>query len=171
MDEMFTCKICDFGIAKIFKKNTEMGIAGTVGWMAPEIYNNNIVDASKVDIYSFGMVLYELITHEIPYPETKDANEVMQLSLNGRRPIINEEQEIRNSEKIMDELINLFYKCTELDPILRPSFSDITKILFFPIPGRIELTVDQKAEVNIQTFNRIQDAIDSVQVSTCSKRH
>jgi parallel beta-helix repeat protein len=170
LDERLTSKICDFGIAKVFKKNNnygteddiDIGIAGTEGWMAPEVYTGNILDARKIDVYSFGMVLYELITHQVPYANAKDSQHVMSMTMNGERPIIPNEQEIRNSDKIMNELIDLFYRCTELDPDLRPTFHDLTKILFFPIPGRIELIVDQNAEPNIQTFNTIQDAIDNV---------
>jgi parallel beta-helix repeat protein len=158
-----TSKICDFGIAKVFKKNLDLGgIAGTEGWMAPEVYQSDMTYPTKIDVYSYGIVLYEIITHEIPYATILEPAQIMQLTLSGQRPIIANEEQIRASDTIMNELITLFYSCTELDPQKRPSFSDITKILFFPIPGRVEYKVDQNAEKDIQTFNKIQQVIDCV---------
>jgi hypothetical protein len=151
-------------LAKVFKKNADLGgIAGTEGYIAPEVYSSNIIDATKIDVYSYGMVIYELITHQVPYPDIQDSFQIIQLSITGQRPPIHNEQDVRNSDNIMNQLIDLFYKCTELEPEKRPSFDEITKILFFPIPGRIELIVDPTEEPNhIQTFDKIQTAIDAV---------
>uniref|UniRef100_A0A3Q3AGR5 Mitogen-activated protein kinase kinase kinase n=1 Tax=Kryptolebias marmoratus TaxID=37003 RepID=A0A3Q3AGR5_KRYMA len=63
-----TVKISDFGTSKeLSDKSTKMSFAGTVAWMAPEVIRNEPV-SEKVDI-SFGVVLWELLTGEIPYKD------------------------------------------------------------------------------------------------------
>ncbi|XP_067884578.1 mitogen-activated protein kinase kinase kinase 12 [Heterodontus francisci] len=62
-------KISDFGTSKeLNDKSTKMSFAGTVAWMAPEVIRNEPV-SEKVDIWSFGVVLWELLTGEIPYKD------------------------------------------------------------------------------------------------------
>ncbi|CAM9941455.1 unnamed protein product, partial [Bubo scandiacus] len=62
-------KISDFGTSKeLIDKSTKMSFAGTVAWMAPEVIRSEPV-SEKVDIWSFGVVLWELLTGEIPYKD------------------------------------------------------------------------------------------------------
>ncbi|KAG5546897.1 hypothetical protein RHGRI_018905 [Rhododendron griersonianum] len=63
------CKVGDFGLSKI-KRNTLVsgGVRGTLPWMAPELLNGSSNKVSeKVDVFSFGIVLWEILTGEEPY--------------------------------------------------------------------------------------------------------
>ncbi|CAN1810120.1 Serine/threonine-protein kinase EDR1 [Linum perenne] len=63
------CKVGDFGLSKI-KRNTLVtgGVRGTLPWMAPELLNGSSSKVSeKVDVFSFGIVLWEILTGEEPY--------------------------------------------------------------------------------------------------------
>ena len=63
-------KVTDFGIARSLDAvgHTETGtVLGTSHYIAPEQARGEQVDA-QTDIYSFGVVLYELLTGELPYP-------------------------------------------------------------------------------------------------------
>ncbi|XP_050288801.1 G-type lectin S-receptor-like serine/threonine-protein kinase LECRK3 [Quercus robur] len=65
MDEYRCPKISDFGLVKLLKPdqtNTKTAIRGTKGYFAPEWLRNQRV-TTKVDVYSFGIVLLELICH------------------------------------------------------------------------------------------------------------
>lgn len=60
-------KISDFGTSRTLNDVSEkMSFAGTVAWMAPEALRESAC-SEKVDIWSFGVVLWELLTCEVPY--------------------------------------------------------------------------------------------------------
>ncbi|KAH9395261.1 hypothetical protein TYRP_020823, partial [Tyrophagus putrescentiae] len=63
-----TLKISDFGTSRRWTddRSTKMTFAGTVAWMAPEIIRNEPC-SEKVDVWSFGVLLWELLHCEIPY--------------------------------------------------------------------------------------------------------
>ncbi|XP_021926576.1 mitogen-activated protein kinase kinase kinase 13 isoform X3 [Zootermopsis nevadensis] len=62
-------KISDFGTSREWNEiSTKMTFAGTVAWMAPEIIRSEPY-SEKVDIWSYGVVLWELLTCETPYKD------------------------------------------------------------------------------------------------------
>lgn len=62
-------KISDFGTSREWNEvSTKMSFAGTVAWMAPEIIRNEPC-SEKVDIWSYGVVLWELLACEVPYKD------------------------------------------------------------------------------------------------------
>ncbi|GMP67764.1 hypothetical protein CsSME_00027644 [Camellia sinensis var. sinensis] len=65
LDENFTPKVSDFGLAKLYPTDNSIvyvtAARGTMGYMAPELFYKNIGRVSyKVDVYSFGMLLMEM---------------------------------------------------------------------------------------------------------------
>ncbi|MBK7377955.1 MAG: protein kinase [Ignavibacteriales bacterium] len=77
IDEKGKVKIVDFGLAKI--KNTSRGITkqdstvGTLKYMSPEQIRNETVD-HRSDIWSFGVILFEMITGKYPFKGEHDAS-------------------------------------------------------------------------------------------------
>ncbi|XP_012833988.1 PREDICTED: probable receptor-like protein kinase At5g39020, partial [Erythranthe guttata] len=66
LDENFTPKISDFGLAKFYSTDnttvTLTAVRGTIGYVAPELMNRSIGGVSyKADVYSFGMLLMEML--------------------------------------------------------------------------------------------------------------
>ena len=68
LNESYTPKLCDFGLSRLqSSSNTSMtGNCGTVQWMAPEVLSNQRYN-EKADIYSYGIILWELLTRSCPY--------------------------------------------------------------------------------------------------------
>ncbi|CAG5131415.1 unnamed protein product [Candidula unifasciata] len=61
-----TLKITDFGLAREVEQTTRMSAAGTYAWMAPEVIKLSRF-SKKSDVWSYGVVLWELLTGETPY--------------------------------------------------------------------------------------------------------
>ena len=61
-----TAKLLDFGMAQPVDISTPGGMRGTVEYMAPEIFCGNYIDR-RVDLYSLGVLLYEAVTHKLPF--------------------------------------------------------------------------------------------------------
>jgi serine/threonine protein kinase len=119
-------KICDFGVSQT-KETLSSSLhtqIGTFNWMAPEMMIENVNYNEKVDVWSFGMVLYELTTNTIPYQHCQNAfliyDEVIKYN---KTPPIPEGIEIHST---LRELMN---QCWIWDPQQRPSFSQIVQTL------------------------------------------
>ncbi|KAL9442762.1 hypothetical protein AB3S75_016185 [Citrus x aurantiifolia] len=65
LDANFSPKVADFGLAKLCDRNrthvTTSGYKGTPGYSAPEFLSGNYPITHKCDVYSFGMVLFEIV--------------------------------------------------------------------------------------------------------------
>lgn len=59
-------KLADFGVSRLKDHTTQMTFAGTAAYVAPELIRGE-PSSEKVDIWSFGIILWELLTGEEPY--------------------------------------------------------------------------------------------------------
>ncbi|KDO28107.1 TKL/DRK protein kinase [Saprolegnia parasitica CBS 223.65] len=100
-------------------------IVGTPVWVAPEIMRGTAYD-EKVDIYSFAMVIVELLNREAPFasvPRDEKAQLLRQVAFEHRRPTI------RNEAAWPPSLLQLLRACWASDPTMRPSFVRIMDCL------------------------------------------
>uniref|UniRef100_A0A8C7ZXR0 Mitogen-activated protein kinase kinase kinase 12 n=1 Tax=Oryzias sinensis TaxID=183150 RepID=A0A8C7ZXR0_9TELE len=110
-------KISDFGTSKeLSDKSTKMSFAGTVAWMAPEVIRNEPV-SEKVDIWSFGVVLWEMLTGEIPYKDVDSSAIIWGVGNNSLQLPI--------PESCPDEFIDFTLHQKNCKPRNRPSFRQI----------------------------------------------
>ncbi|XWS22398.1 hypothetical protein CRYUN_Cryun29cG0030500 [Craigia yunnanensis] len=117
------CKVGDFGLSRI-KCNTLVsgGVRGTLPWMAPELLNGSSIRVSeKVDVFSFGIALWEILTGEEPYASMHCGTIIGGLVNNTLRPPI--------PERCDPEWRKLMKECWSFDPEDRPSFTEITNRL------------------------------------------
>jgi serine/threonine protein kinase len=100
LDKDYHAKLGDFGLSKIkgaistLRKHEGHSLKGTVRWLAPEIispgcnrvleiaestHTSNIIDVytKESDVYSYGVILWEIITKELPYKDAHDDGLVM----------------------------------------------------------------------------------------------
>ncbi|XP_027077540.1 G-type lectin S-receptor-like serine/threonine-protein kinase LECRK4 [Coffea arabica] len=136
LDESWTAKISDFGLAKLLQPDqtrTFTGERGTLGYMAPE-WKTKTAITLKVDIYSYGIVLLEIICRR------------RHIQVNLSRP---EETHLpswayncfaaRELDKLMDDdstdknaferMVMVALWCIQDEPALRPSMKNIISML------------------------------------------
>ncbi|KAL9224466.1 hypothetical protein vseg_000495 [Gypsophila vaccaria] len=117
------CKIGDLGLSKV-KHRTMVsgGFRGTIPWMAPELLNASAkLVSEKVDVYSFGIVMWELLTGEEPYADMSYAEIIAGMIEGTLRPDI---------PSWCDPVWrSLMERCWSSDPDSRPPFSEIARHL------------------------------------------
>ncbi|XP_028763682.1 serine/threonine-protein kinase STY46 isoform X1 [Neltuma alba] len=117
MDTHDVVKVADFGVARFLNQGGVMTAeTGTYRWMAPEVINHQPYD-QKADVFSFSIVLWELVTAKVPY----DAMTPLQAAL-GVRQGLRPELPKQGHPKLID----LMQRCWEAIPANRPFFSEIT---------------------------------------------
>ncbi|PSS31724.1 Serine/threonine-protein kinase [Actinidia chinensis var. chinensis] len=116
MDNDNVVKVADFGVARFQNQEGVMTAeTGTYRWMAPEVINHQPYD-QKADVFSFAIVLWELVTAKVPY----DSMTPLQAALGvrqGLRPDL--------PDNTHPKLLDLMKRCWEAIPSDRPSFSEI----------------------------------------------
>lgn len=95
---------------------------GTPYYMAPEIIQNGILDTS-VDVYAFGIILYEIMTGKKPYIGYNDKKTFFSDVISGVRP------DISPSDNVPPAISTLMTKCWDAIPSARPNFGEICTVL------------------------------------------
>ncbi|GMY05305.1 serine/threonine-protein kinase EDR1-like [Fagus crenata] len=111
-------KVCDFGLSRL-KRNAFLSSKSTAGsseWMAPEVLRNDPSN-EKCDVYSFGVILWELVTLTKPWSWMNPMQVVGAVGFQNRRLDIPKE---------VDPLVaRIIRECWQTDPNLRPSFAQL----------------------------------------------
>ncbi|KAF7147510.1 hypothetical protein RHSIM_Rhsim03G0205500 [Rhododendron simsii] len=144
LNENFTPKVSDFGLAKLYSTDdsivTMTAARGTLGYMAPEFFYKNIGGVShKADIYSFGMLLLEMAGKRRNWNSSANSSQIFFPSwvydqfAEGKNVQIGEitEEESMMVNKMM--LVALW--CIQMRPSDRPSINKVIEML----EGNIEL--------------------------------
>ncbi|XP_069121985.1 atrial natriuretic peptide receptor 1-like [Argopecten irradians] len=134
IDGRFVLKITDFGLTRIRRlehKSVDFQNSRAQLWVAPEHVRNlpNKTVSHSGDVYSFGIMLFEILTRHEPYEDElehaniSDVLSKIQVGLNPPfRPMIPQ-----TTEK--NELIKVMKDCWNEDPKLRPSFQSLTRTI------------------------------------------
>ncbi|KAF9256245.1 kinase-like protein [Marasmius fiardii PR-910] len=124
--------IGDFGLSKMVEEMTEMrytqsdGAISLYRWFAPEIHEGVISLAS--DVYSFGMTVLEILTHQHPYSQRERHIDAFMEVKEGRIPPRPTEAEV--IERGLDDAMwDLLVECWGRPPPVRPSVEEILKKL------------------------------------------
>ncbi|XP_058817161.1 mitogen-activated protein kinase kinase kinase 7 [Topomyia yanbarensis] len=108
-------KICDFG--SVADKSTRMtNLQGSAAWMAPEVFEGYTY-TEKCDVYSWGIILWEVIAREQPFKYIENSFAIMWRVHQGNRP-----QLIDGCPKPIEQLMT---SCWNQDPANRPSMQEV----------------------------------------------
>jgi len=115
VDSRFRAKVADFGLSQ----KRQIGSTGTPYWMAPELLNLESGNSGATDVYSFGIILYELYSRKDPY-EGEDFKQTLKMIADPgicKRPSA--------PKSCPPEVQIIMDECLRHNPNLRPSFEDL----------------------------------------------
>uniref|UniRef100_W5L6W0 Mitogen-activated protein kinase kinase kinase n=1 Tax=Astyanax mexicanus TaxID=7994 RepID=W5L6W0_ASTMX len=136
-----TLKITDFGLAREWHRTTKMSAAGTYAWMAPEVIKLSLFSKSS-DVWSFGVLLWELLTGEVPYREIDALAVAYGVAMNKLTLPV--------PSTCPEAFAQLLGECWSPNPHSRPSFSSILKRL---------LAIEQSSmfQMPLESFHSLQE--------------
>ena len=135
MDEHKCAKIADFGLAKLLMPNqtrTYTGIRGTRGYVAPE-WHGNLPITAKADVYSFGIMLFEIICGrrhvdmDLPEDEVVLANWVYDCFQAGELDKLMKDEEVERNK--LERMVRVGLWCIQDEPSLRPPIKKVVLML------------------------------------------
>ncbi|XP_014520378.1 G-type lectin S-receptor-like serine/threonine-protein kinase LECRK2 [Vigna radiata var. radiata] len=151
LDANYTAKISDFGLSKLLNKDqtrTVTKLRGTMGYMAPEWLKSAPITA-KVDIYSFGVMLLEIICcrrHVEICEDGKDSEDydvvlaswVLRCVVSKELElVVRHDTEVLNDFKRFEEMALVGLWCVHPNPALRPLMKQVMQML----DGTVEVGV------------------------------
>ncbi|KAG8501936.1 hypothetical protein CXB51_004798 [Gossypium anomalum] len=160
LDENFIPKVSDFGLAKLYSVDDSIisltAARGTLGYIAPELFYRNIGGISyKADIYSFGMLLMEMVGRRKNLNAFDDhSSQIYFPSWIYDRFEQRENIELGDvtevDDKIARKMIMVAFWCIQMNPTNRPSMSKVLEMLeneldHLELPSRPSLFSLQKS--------------------------
>jgi len=159
-------KVGDFGLARFMEEDMSVGMSvevGSMAYIAPEMYRRGSCEfdedkkrySEKVDVYSYSMVLYELLARTIPFAEV----------LTGLNALV--ASGVRPKESILPEdadpvLAAFMRACWAQLPSERPAFSEIRPALVHAYSGKRNGTSDMavlRHKESVQSLKSIPEGL------------
>ncbi|XP_068196035.1 protein kinase Npk isoform X2 [Antennarius striatus] len=109
-------KICDFGASKFLSHTTHMTVVGTFPWMAPEVIQSLPV-SETCDTYSYGVVLWEMLTREVPFKGFE--------GLQVAWLVVEKQERLTIPTSCPASFAELMRKCWQAEPKERPQFKQV----------------------------------------------
>ncbi|CAN6240595.1 unnamed protein product [Urochloa humidicola] len=178
LDDNMVPKIADFGLSRLFGEEQTRTCTtsrhGTFGYMAPEYFNKGLI-TKKLDIFSLGVIIIEIMTGRREYPDETEtsSNEFMELVLKNWRnrlekaprytstfslfPSLHQEIDYRQIRRC----IQIGLACVKLDRTKRPTTLEIMDMLH-RLEGA-ECSNGREEEANGHLYNKVAEHTDGTQ--------
>ena len=145
-------KLCDFGWAKEITVNNRSTFCGTIEYMAPEIVGSEKYDYG-VDVWSLGILLYELLMGHSPFKSNKEKNVMIKIKLH--------DLVFDKNRNLSENCINLINGLLDSNPLTRLKLKDIfehpfilTNSKLFMRSNKRKESLDDSSENILKYFNK-----------------
>ena len=134
LDEYYHPHLTDFGTSKFSRPGHTLEQTrqhGSLLYMAPEVLADKDYDG-KADVYSFAILMFEVVTEKLPYPQLINANDfefAKQIIENKIRP--------KFTDPVKESIKELIEQCWSEDPKERPTFEEIFNKLAFNLEDSV----------------------------------
>ncbi|CAK4170890.1 unnamed protein product [Aphanomyces euteiches] len=128
LDSAKPTKLTDFGVSREVHSKTMTQEVGTYRWAAPEILNGGRFRVSA-DIYSFGMLLIEFDTHEVPYHDLRNADGEPLLEVAIMMKVLQGDITPQVTPRCPPFIEQLIRECTRFNPDQRPTAGQVLQKL------------------------------------------
>jgi serine/threonine protein kinase len=168
LDSLLVPKIADFGLAKLRGiSEKQVSVVGTPQWMAPELMQGKA--DRPADVFSFGIILYEMLTEKVPYAERPERGQALcKLIADGYHPPL----------QGVNELEKLILQCWSINPSDRPTFDQIyiwlsTSLIQFPgtVPQAVRSFIRLKIENEVEPVNAVAQMTSNLNQLLSTQRH
>lgn len=128
-------KITDFGLSSTnLKGDTRTTVLGTPYWIAPEILKEGCTYGKEVDVWSFGIMVLEMVEGKPPYFDDDPEAALLKIKENGQ-------PDIRSWRKMSPDLRNFVDRCLQPDPLQRDT---VDKLLDHPFLLKADVDKSKK---------------------------
>ncbi|CAO2833482.1 unnamed protein product [Amaranthus hypochondriacus] len=183
LDQSMKARVADFGLSREEVVDGQAcNLKGTFGYLDPE-YISTRTFTKKSDVYSYGVLLFELIAARNPLQGLMEYVELAAMNTEGGtgwEEIVDARLEGKFDNEELNEVATLAYKCVNRAPKKRPSMRDIVQVLsrilksrhgkklqpqgtpLSPTPEELVIDIDQAEVPTSESRHRREDSIDSM---------
>ncbi|XP_066015708.1 fibroblast growth factor receptor 4-like isoform X2 [Pocillopora verrucosa] len=153
LDNNYVCKVTDFGMAyqnfKYGHGNAKKGCL-PIKWTAPEILLGNFAGLSTLsDVWSYGIVLYEIVTlGGIPYEGWSEGNVVARVTHGYKLP---------KPDHVDDKLYAIMKRCWNFDPDFRPPFENLRRRMDTYLREETYLQLLDMGSYDTTKYSKVED--------------
>jgi sterile alpha motif and leucine zipper-containing kinase AZK len=126
VDSTGSVQVCDFGTSRQVVPTGTMSVCGTPVYMAPEVLRGDRYD-ERADLYSFGIVLWELLVRELPFKGVIPVVAGMKIAYEGARPPVPAVETM--IEPGQPQYLKLIQDCWAQQATERPMFNQVVTML------------------------------------------
>ncbi|KAF9665046.1 hypothetical protein SADUNF_Sadunf16G0081300 [Salix dunnii] len=171
LDEQWNAKLSDFGLARLGPSegltHVSTAVVGTMGYAAPEYIRTGRL-TSKIDVWSYGVFLYELITGRRPLDRNRPKSE--QKLLEWIRPNLTDSKKFKqildprlDQKEILRSALkvaNIAKRCLQRNPKSRPNMSEVLGMMNQIVDASAEAENPQESSKNMASTKTSRNATE-----------
>ena len=123
LDKNFNPKIADYGFSTYITNNKIKGCLGTFPYAAPEVLNDKLYDGVKIDIFSLGVIMFDLVTGIKGFRLALIKDPMYKLIIQKSYPLF--WKQLTQVKGVSEDFKKLYVKMVAKNPEERPSIDDI----------------------------------------------